>query len=105
MKHSFEIRSSDIHGKGLFVTTPINSGAVLGYCHVVPTNKQGPYTLSTDEGDVMVVCRFKYINHSLAPNVAYYDDYSLVALRDLKPGDELTHDYGQLWHESVAESG
>ncbi len=105
MKHSFKIRNSAIHGKGLFATSPINPGAVLGYCQVAPTNKQGPYTLSTEEGDVLVLCRFKYINHSSTPNVAYYDDFSLVALAPIRPGDELTHDYGELWHESQRDTG
>ena len=105
MKHCFQIRHSSIHGKGLFATTAVNPGALLGRCVVVPTTKQGPYTLATDDGDVLVTCRFKYINHSAVPNVAYYDDYSVVALTAIRPGDELTHDYGELWHESERDTG
>lgn len=100
MKHCFQIRDSGIHGKGLFATCWVNAGALLGRCVVAPTTKQGPYTLNTDNGDVLVTCRFKYINHCAEPNVAYYDDFSVVALMALRPGDELTHDYGELWHES-----
>jgi SET domain-containing protein len=39
----------------------------------------------------------KYINHHNAPNVSYYDDLSVVALRDIQAGEELTHDYGEEW--------
>ncbi len=104
MKHCFQIRASGIHGKGLFATRRVNAGALLGRCVVAPTTKQGPYTLHTDDGDVLVTCRFKYINHSAQPNVAYYDDFSVVALVALLPGDELTHDYGEWWHESGRNS-
>jgi len=100
MKHSFQIGESPIHGRGLFATRPVNPGALLGYCSVIPTNQQGPYTLATDDGDVLVTCRFRYINHSCTPNVAYYDDFSVVALTAIGAGEELTHDYGELWPEA-----
>jgi len=100
MKHCFQVRVSAIHGKGLFATRAVNAGALLGRCMVVPTTKQGPYTLNTDAGDVLVTCRFKYINHSASPNVAYYDDLSVVALTTIQPNDELTHDYGEMWHDT-----
>jgi SET domain-containing protein len=31
--------------------------------------------------------------------VAYYDDLSVVALRNIEPGEELTHHYGEDWIE------
>ena len=34
-----------------------------------------------------------YLNHSKKPNVKWVDDYDFVALKDIKPGDELTVDY------------
>ena len=40
-------------------------------------------------------CDFKYINHSRTPNVAYYDDLTVVALKAIKAGEELLHDYGE----------
>jgi hypothetical protein len=50
-----------------------------------------------DDVLVNVTCDLKYINHSKKPNVAYYDDLSVVALKDIKAGQELTHDYGDEW--------
>jgi SET domain-containing protein len=48
--------------------------------------------LSADEA-IEVTCEFKYINHSDDPNACYYDDLSVVALRDIRPHEEITHDY------------
>ncbi|MBT4195428.1 MAG: SET domain-containing protein-lysine N-methyltransferase, partial [Gammaproteobacteria bacterium] len=39
----------------------------------------------------------KYINHSDTPNACYYDDKSVVALRDINQGDEITHNYEADW--------
>ncbi len=97
MKHTLQVRCSKIHGNGLFATRSFNAGALLGLCETVPATTQGPYTLSTDEGDLRVICRFRFINHSAEPNVAYYDDLTVVALRPIQVGDELTHDYGMNW--------
>lgn len=102
LKHTVKARDSGIHGKGLFATVPIANGAVIGFCKAQPTSISGPYTLSTDEGDMLVTCRLRFINHSPQPNVVYYDDLSVVALRDILPGDELTHDYGADWSREAS---
>lgn len=99
IKKTLKVRESGIHGKGLFATTRIRNGTELGRCRAEPTDIDGPYTLSTEEGDVLVTCRLRFINHSPRPNVVYYDDLSVVAIRDIAPGDELTHDYGTAWAE------
>jgi SET domain-containing protein len=43
---------------------------------------------------IEVICDLKYINHSQRPNACYYDDLSVIALRDIAPDEEITHDYG-----------
>nr|WP_256489393.1 SET domain-containing protein [Pleionea sp. CnH1-48] len=55
------------------------------------------YTLWLDSGKVDVTCDLKYINHSKKPNVAYYEDLSVVALKNIRVDDELLHDYGEEW--------
>ena len=35
----------------------------------------------------------RYINHSDEPNAAYCDDLTVVALRDIHPGQEIVHNY------------
>lgn len=99
MKKHLEAKNSGIHGKGLFAKKKIKKDTVLGFCEAKPSKKIGPYTLWLDNGKkVDVKCKLKYINHSKKPNVSYFDDLSVVALRTIKPGEELTHDYGDDWH-------
>ena len=88
------VKASKIHGKGLFSTKKISKGTVLGTCKTKTTKKPNMYTLWVDNKPNDVTCDFKYINHSKKPNVAYYDDFTVVALRDIKKGEELTHNYG-----------
>lgn len=33
------------------------------------------------------------MNHSPKANAAYYDDLTFSALRDIQPGEEITHNY------------
>lgn len=88
-----EVKESEIHGKGLFSTEKILKNCVLGKCQVTKTKKQNAYTLWIGNEMIDVTCDFKYINHSKKPNVIYYDDLTVVALRNIKPGEELTHQY------------
>lgn len=97
LKDSLTVAPSELHGKGLFATLAIRKGTVIGYCDTRKTRRPGRYTLHLATGPVDVTCCFKYINHSPRPNVAYYDDLSVVALKAIKPGDELTHHYGDDW--------
>jgi len=90
-----EVKESSIHGKGLFARKKIPANTLLGVCETKPAKKENAYTLwLTKKKKVEVTCKFKYINHSGEPNVAYYDDCSVIALRKIKKGEELTHDYG-----------
>jgi SET domain-containing protein len=91
------IANSHIHGRGLFAATAIRKGATLGICATSKTQDPGEHTLWLDEGPVDVTCDLRFINHSKSPNVAYYDDLSVVALRHIRRGEELTHDYGSDW--------
>jgi uncharacterized protein len=97
MKRKLKIAQSNIHGKGLFATESIRKGTVIGYCKTRKTKAPSDHTLWLERGPVDVTCRLKYINHNSRPNVAYYDDLSVVALKNIRPGDELTHHYGEEW--------
>ena len=88
------VKESDIHGEGLFSTNVISKDTVLGTCETKKTEKPNMYTLWIGDKAFDVTCDFKFINHSSEPNVVYYDDFTVVALRDIKPGEELTHNYG-----------
>ncbi len=89
------VAASPIHGRGLFAAAEIASGTVIGWLRGIPAKQDGPYVLWLDsEAGIEVQCDLKYINHSDQPNACYYDDLSVVALRDIQPGEEITHDYG-----------
>jgi hypothetical protein len=88
------VADSEIHGKGLFAGTRISAGTVIGRLRVKPAERDGSYVLWIDESRaVEVTCELKFINHSDRPNACYYDDLSVVALRDIEAGEEITHDY------------
>jgi hypothetical protein len=93
------VASSGIHGMGLFARKTINKGEILGEIkRVIAQDHDGPHVLWVDEiTPIQVEGILKYINHSSNPNVAYYDDLTVVALRKINKGDELTHNYGESW--------
>jgi SET domain-containing protein len=91
-------KESGIHGLGLFAKDHIAEGEVIGDIDPVPVKEDGPHVLWTGDGDAYKVDGLmKYINHSKQPNACYYDDLSVVALCEILPGDEITHDYGDEW--------
>ena len=94
MKPITNIAESPIHGKGLFAGRRIESGTIIGWLETVPSETDGPYVLwiSAREG-LEVTCDLRYINHSDDPNACYYDDLSVMALRDIEAHEEITHNY------------
>ena len=98
MAKAYKVANSGIHGKGLFARRAMREGELLGFCKTRPARKAGLHTLTMSDGSLIdVCCDLKYINHGKTANVIYYDDLSVVALRDIAPGEELLHDYGEEW--------
>lgn len=94
--NNFKMRvaKSPIHGKGLFASDFIAEGTVIGTIQSIRTSEDDMYTLWLEEDHgVRMLCKFKYINHSDEPNVVLYDTLEVCALRDIAPGEEITHDY------------
>jgi SET domain-containing protein len=92
------VDDSPIHGKGLFAKTFIPAGALIGTLRGKHTSTDGDHVLwLDDETGFLVQCRFRYINHSDTPNAAYYDDLQVCAIRDIQPGEEITHQYQPDW--------
>ena len=88
------VTTSNIHGKGLFARKRIRAGTLIGQIDGRPTSIDGPYVLwLTQSEGVEVRCQLKYINHSDEPNAIYYDTLEVVALRDIRRGEEITHNY------------
>jgi len=96
------VKESVIHGKGLFAKQTIKAGDIIGEITGKPANDNGPYVLWLDEDTrkaIEVQNVFKYINHNPKPNACYYDDLTVVALRDIEKDEEITHHYGESWDE------
>jgi hypothetical protein len=104
-----EVRESPIHGKGLFAKTAIAAGAIVAVKggHVF-TKQQwaalepelGPAEIQISEDFVIAPGGWEeregsmlYTNHSCEPNIAIQGQIVFVAMRDIAPGEELTHDW------------
>ena len=88
------VAQSKIHGKGLFARKNIKKNTVLGYLEGKPTRRDGDYVLwITETEGFQVTCDLRYINHADKPNAVYYDDLSVVILRNISADEEITHNY------------
>jgi SET domain-containing protein len=103
------VKPSPIHGKGLFAVRPIKKGEIVavkgGYIFdsrtlrkvqqsVGPAEIQladdlhiGLYTKAQKRGGMI------FSNHSCEPTIGVQGQIVFVALRDIKAGEELTHDW------------
>ena len=114
-KGRLQVRQSGVHGKGVFALVPIKKGElILEYTGEVITwpealrrhphdPSQPDHTFYFHLSDELVIDgkvggnASKWINHSCAPNVEADDESGqvyLLALRNIKAGDELFFDYG-----------
>jgi hypothetical protein len=105
-----EVRPSPIHGKGLFATADIarDEVVVVKGGHIVTkkflqenvTPALGPVEIQID-GELFIApvtaeereASMLYTNHSCEPNLGIRGEITFVALRDVRAGEELTHDW------------
>ena len=103
------VRESHIHGRGLFAIEPIAAGEIVcvkgGYVYdrraldsmpawykaaeiqVAEDLFIGPSAEAEREGGMI------FSNHSCEPNIGVRGQIVFVAMRDIGPGEELTHDW------------
>jgi len=122
MSRRFVARRSPIHGNGVFATAPIARGEeIIEYKGKLLTPDEAD-ALYGDGGETGHTFLFtlnekyvidanqrgntaRWINHSCAPNCRAVveesasgdprrDKVKIEAIRNIKPGDELTYDYG-----------
>ena len=77
---NLELKPSDIHGYGVFATSPISQGESLGLSHI-----NAPELIRTPLGG--------YINHSMNPNCMRMQEgnrWYLIAISDIRVGEEIT---------------
>ena len=90
------VSNSHIHGQGLFARVDIPKDTIIGNIQGTPCKRDGAHVIWLSETRGFKVSGdLKYINHAGKPNACYYDDLSVVALRDIKADEEITHDYKQ----------
>jgi SET domain-containing protein len=104
-----EVKQSRIHGKGLFAKTTIPVGEIVavkgGYIldrqqwteleeklgsaeiQISETLFIAPVNKEQRDGSML------YTNHSCDPNIAIQGQIVFIAMRDIAPGEELTHDW------------
>ncbi len=102
-----EVRSSPIHGKGFFVTQPIRPnevvivfGGTLFSKADIEAGKANRRTLMQTDEELWIGNRADepegqdyFVNHSCEPNLWMRDEVTLVARREIVPGEEVTMDY------------
>ncbi len=103
MPRKIEARQSDIHGNGVFAIAPIEKGErVVEYKGKRRTHDEVD---EDDTGDVDSGNKARWINHSCDPNCEAVieehdgknrkkDKVFIEAIRAIKPGEELTYNYG-----------
>lgn len=96
-------RKSRIEGQGLFADEDIKKGELIAYIKgKVFVKKNNSIKDVFDNPDWVGISRnswidpaipFKYLNHSCEPSAAIRGRVSLIAITNIKKGDEITFDY------------
>ncbi len=116
-----EVKKSKIQGHGCFLTGPIKKGHIISFLKGKTHRKQNKDLKDALDNSYWVgvakdewidpVPPYRYMNHSCNPSAGIKGKITIVALRDLKAGDELTLDYSSIegdprWHlESKCRCG
>ena len=105
-----EVRESEIHGRGLFATADIAKDEIVAVKggHIVDrktlrekiTPRLGSVEIQIDD-DLFIApvteeereLSMLYSNHSCDPNLGMRGEITFVAMRDIRAGEELTHDW------------
>jgi hypothetical protein len=99
-RRRFAVRTSNIHGKGLFASIPYEAGDYVGSYKGEWTQDDGPHVLwiHEEEGSYGIDGRneLRFVNHSDEPNAIFWGN-DLYALRAIRVGEEITFDYGKEW--------
>jgi SET domain-containing protein len=105
---SLIVKSSSLHGAGVYTTAPIKKGArVLEYtgprltskeCEGMYADTEVTYLFVMDDPNVVIdgFGMAAFVNHACDPNCEtdqIDDSIWILAMRDIESGEELTYDY------------
>jgi len=97
-----EVRSSPIHGRGVFARKRIRKGERIGQYLARRTSRDGRYVLWVEHEETKEIKgyegfgRLRFLNHRTNPN-SQFDGLELYALKHIPPGEEITFHYGDEW--------
>lgn len=97
------LQTSSIQGRGIFAKRKIKKNEVLfnaigPFIHfpLLPNHRKGPHWLNVAEKTWMMPIEktpWRYINHSCAPNAGLKGSTTVVAMQEIKKGEEILIDY------------
>ncbi len=102
---AIEVIDSEIEGKGLKTTEFIPKGTVVwqldederritkGELLKLPEEKAKLAYQAGEDKYIILEDKSEVLNHSCDPNLWWDGDETLVAKRDIQPGEEITYDY------------
>ena len=104
-----EVRESPIHGKGLFAKHAIAAGEIVAVKggHILTEQQWAALEQELGSAEIQIADALfiapvrheqregsmLYTNHSCDPNIALQGQIIFVAMRDIAPDEELTHDW------------
>lgn len=94
-----QVRSSPVHGLGVFATRDLRPGEVIAWYRGRPVDRDGTYVSVYTGADGRelrheITGPLKYVNHSCRPN-AELGGFRLRALVPIRAGQEVTMSYGE----------
>lgn len=94
-------KASPVGGKGIFVSEPVVKGQkilkfdgpIISWDYAVKRGRENHVVSVGVDRYVDIYEPESLVNHSCDPTTGFSDESTLIALRDLKVGDEITFDY------------
>lgn len=98
-----EVRTSPIHGRGVFARRRFRKGAYIATFEGKPTDRDGMHVLwildeNDDEIGIEGRNELRFLNHSSRPNAEFLGP-DLHAIQNIQPGQEITFHYGEEWED------
>jgi SET domain-containing protein len=98
------VADSPVHGRGLFARHNIPADTWIGHYDGPQTRENGMYVLWVEAGQdgetgeewigYDGINELRFLNHARQPN-GEMDGLDLYAIRDIRPDEEITIDYGE----------
>ncbi|MEK9201524.1 MAG: SET domain-containing protein-lysine N-methyltransferase, partial [Patescibacteria group bacterium] len=105
------VKSAEEKGAGSFANAPISKnetlvvqgGRIMNFKHIEESDYEPFYNHCFQIEKELLICPIEpkkekldgifQINHSCGPNCGFYGQIVLIAMRDIRAGEEITYDY------------